>query len=344
MLGIDKPALKAVWTVFLFGLILFVLYKIAHTLIVFALAIFLAHLLAPLVTLVERLVPQRGRRGLALAIVYLAMAGIFLGIAIPLGSAIGQQAVLFANKLPDALKSNPLQRIPLPALLEPRRESLGQFLSDRLQEIGGSIVPTLSHAGRQIVTGLGNVLYVILIPILSFLFLVSGEELRRMFVNLFSTSARPTVDGIMEDLHYLLSHYIRALILLACATFVAFSIFLAIIGAPYAVLLAGCAALLEVIPVVGPLTAAVSIVIIAALSGFGHVLYIVIFLAAYRVFQDYVLSPYLMGTGVEVPPLLVLFGVLAGDQIAGVPGMFFSVPLIAALKMIFVRLRKAHVG
>jgi predicted PurR-regulated permease PerM len=43
---------------------------------------------------------------------------------------------------------------------------------------------------------------------------------------------------------------------------------------------------------------------------------------------------------VEVDPLLVLFGVLAGEQIAGVPGMFFSVPVIAALRVFYVRLRR----
>ena len=69
-----------------------------------------------------------------------------------------------------------------------------------------------------------------------------------------------------------------------------------------------------------------------------------IFLIVYRLFQDYVLSPYLLSAGVALHPLLVLFGVLAGEQVAGVPGMFFSVPVIAALRIIIVRMRrrKAH--
>jgi predicted PurR-regulated permease PerM len=79
---------------------------------------------------------------------------------------------------------------------------------------------------------------------------------------------------------------------------------------------------------------------VAAFTGYGHLLWIVIFLVIYRIFQDYVLSPYLMSAGVEVDPLLVLFGVLAGEQIAGVPGMFFSVPVIAALRVFYVRLRR----
>jgi predicted PurR-regulated permease PerM len=72
------------------------------------------------------------------------------------------------------------------------------------------------------------------------------------------------------------------------------------------------------------------------------VIAVIIFMLCYRMFQDYVLSPYLMGSGVELHPLLVLFGVFAGQQIAGVPGMFFSVPVIAVLRVVYVRLMRAR--
>ncbi len=63
-----------------------------------------------------------------------------------------------------------------------------------------------------------------------------------------------------------------------------------------------------------------------------------------RLFQDYVVSPLLMGAGVKLNPLLVLFGVLAGEQIGGVAGMFFSVPVIATLRVVYVRLARAPVN
>jgi predicted PurR-regulated permease PerM len=72
-------------------------------------------------------------------------------------------------------------------------------------------------------------------------------------------------------------------------------------------------------------------------------LWILIFLIVYRLFQDYVLSPYLLSSSIEIHPLLVLFGVLAGEQVAGIPGMFFSVPVIAALRIIVVRMRRQQV-
>jgi predicted PurR-regulated permease PerM len=86
----------------------------------------------------------------------------------------------------------------------------------------------------------------------------------------------------------------------------------------------------------------VIILIVSGVSGSGGLLWVIIFWACYRVFQDYVLNPYLMSAGVEIHPLLVLFGVLAGEKIAGIPGMFFSVPLIAILKVILGHLRMAN--
>jgi predicted PurR-regulated permease PerM len=109
---------------------------------------------------------------------------------------------------------------------------------------------------------------------------------------------------------------------------------------PYAILLAGIAAVLELIPVVGPLTAGLLTLLVAGASGYSHLVWILAILIVYRLFQDYVLSPFLMSSGVAIHPLLVLFGVLAGEQVAGIPGMFFSVPVIAGLRIIVIRMRR----
>jgi len=101
--------------------------------------------------------------------------------------------------------------------------------------------------------------------------------------------------------------------------------------------------LLEFIPMLGPLTAGILIVIVSAVSG-SHVLGVIIFLLAYRMFQDYVLSPHLMGQGVELHPLLVLFGVFAGAEVAGIAGTFLSVPVLALVRILYLRFRKARVN
>ena len=67
-------------------------------------------------------------------------------------------------------------------------------------------------------------------------------------------------------------------------------------------LLAALAGVLEFIPVIGPLGAAAVCLVVAGLSGYDHLLLLVGFIAVYRLFQDYVLNPYLMSDGVECRP------------------------------------------
>lgn len=154
---------------------------------------------------------------------------------------------------------------------------------------------------------------------------------------------RAMLDDLLADVNLMLASYIRALTLLAVAAFTAYAIFFSILSLPYAVLLAALAGMLEFIPMVGPLTAGAIIVMVALLSG-SHTLTVLIFLLAYRMFQDYILSPHLMGQGVELHPLLVLFGVFAGAEIAGIPGTFLSVPVLALVRVVYLRIRKARIG
>ena len=340
MLGLDQRALKIVWTVFLFALAVVGVYVVRHTLVTFALALFLAHLISPIVTLVDRFTPAQVPRNAALAFVYVVLIGALVAIMIPLGSAIAEDAASLARRLPDLLKDDPLERLPLPSWLEPIRARLAGAVAQWLTQVSDNAVPLISRLAGQLLSGIGAVVSAVLIPILAFFFVKDGKTLRREILTSFPQSKRALVGEILSDLHLLLAQYIRALVILSMATFVAYVAFLAIVGAPYAVLLAGMAAVLEFIPAVGPFLGAVTIVVVAGTSGYSHWFLIFIFLTVYRIFQDYVLSPALMSAGVQVHPLLVLFGVLCGAEIAGVPGIFFSVPVIAALRLILVRLRR----
>lgn len=340
MLGIEPRALRAAWTVFLFVLAIALLYLVGHTLVVFALALFLAHLLAPAVDRVAAWLPDRYPRTVALSIVYVVAIGIAVAVIIPVGAAAGEQAAALAGGLPAALQDDPLARLPLPVWLEDLRPRLTETLREQLEGLDETVVPALRRIGQGILSGLGNVLAVVLIPILSFFILKDGPELHRMIVEAAPGDRQAVVEDILLDLHQLLAQYMRALAVLAAFVFVAYGLFLMLAGVPYAVLLASVAGVLEFVPVVGPLVGSITILLVAGLSGYSNLLVIVIFLIVFRLFQDYVINPQLMSAGVAIHPLLVLFGVLAGEQVAGIPGMFFSVPVMAALRIVVRRLQR----
>jgi predicted PurR-regulated permease PerM len=344
LLGIDPKAARIAWTVFLLALLLAAAYAIRETLAVFVIALLFAYMLTPLVGFVERLTPHQVSPRLALAIVYLALVGGIVALGFTLGSRLADEANSLAMQLP-ALVKNPewMQRIPLPSWLEPARASIIQKVQDQLSSGGEEILPYIKGLGGQLVSGVKYALYLVLIPILAFFFLKDGATIREEFlIGLVEERRRPVVENILQDINRLLGEYIRALVLLCAASFTANALFLAISEAPYAVLLAGVAALGEFVPVVGPAAGGLIVVLVTSLSGYNHVLLYLLFWVLYRMVQDYVLSPYLMGKGVQINPMLVLFGVLAGDQIGGVVGMFLSVPVLAILRVLFVRLRRVR--
>jgi predicted PurR-regulated permease PerM len=137
----------------------------------------------------------------------------------------------------------------------------------------------------------------------------------------------------------MLAHFIRAQLTLAALTFVIYSAALALMRMPYALALGTLGGLLEFIPVLGPLVAAVTIVGVALLMGYKHWLVLILVLGIWRLIQDYVSSPRIMGQSMELHPLAAIFGVMAGGEVAGILGIFLSIPVMASLRIVFRRWR-----
>lgn len=341
MLGIDRRAACYTWTAILVLLLVALIYVVRTTLFIFVLALLFAYLLAPLVNLLDRFLPRSRTRTPALALAYI----IFVGAVILIGSQIGTRVVEEANNLAKRF----------PAMVAGWQADSGagggslkdQFIAKMRADIAersNDLIAALPQAGLKAITVAGNLIYLVIIPILGFFFLKDGRLIRQHILDTVPEGPRRALaDEVLADINVLLASYMRALVLLAVCTFTAYSIFFSIMGVPYSVLLAALAGVLEFIPMIGPLSAGVIIVLVAALAG-AHALAVLIFLGAYRVFQDYVLSPHLMGQGVELHPLLVLFGVFAGAEVAGIPGTFLSVPILALARIVYVRTRRARVG
>jgi predicted PurR-regulated permease PerM len=341
MFGLDDKALQVTWTVFLFCFLLALVYAIRETLLLFAGAIFFAYMLSPIVAFMQRFIPDK--RAIALALVYILLVGVIVGIGFALVPQFVSQASSLLSRLPSLLSSAKLIAIPLPQWLEPVRAQILAAASRQATSLEASVVPFLQQAGTRLISGVGLLLPVILLPILAFFFLKDGPKIIRALVgSLDEKQDRNILRKILNEIHQVLQHYIRALVILALITFAVYSAFFKLIGVQYELLLAGLAALLEFIPVIGPAVALVVIVVVSLVTGSGVTLWVIVFWGVYRLFQDYIVNPQLMKAGLELHPLLVLFGVLAGEQVGGIPGMFFSVPVIATIKVIYVNLRNSY--
>jgi predicted PurR-regulated permease PerM len=342
MLGIDKHAARYTWTAALVLLLMWLVYQVRSTLFVFILAILFAYLLSPLVNLLYRVLPSRTRTpALALSYIIFVVAVVLVGIQV--GSTVAKQAKSFEQDLPNKIATFETPSPKLPDAINSLKAQAIEKVRAQIAAGGSDMLSTMAQAGVKFLDVVSNLIFVVVIPVLSFFFLKEGEAIREHVLEMVGDGPkRELLDDVMADIHLLLLHYMRALVVLSLATFTAYSIFFSVMRVPYSVMLAALAALLEFIPMLGPLTSSVLILAVSAISG-ANVGAVVIFLLAYRVFQDYILSPHLMGQGVEVHPLLVLFGVFAGAEVAGIPGTFLSVPILALVRILYRRIRKARV-
>jgi predicted PurR-regulated permease PerM len=343
MLGFDRRAARYTWTVALTLVALTLLYEVRKTVFVFILALLLAYLLSPLVDLLDRVLPTNRTRTVALGLAYVIFIGVIVFVAMNLGSRVIEQAESFVQRFPQMLSAWENARAG-PPFINSLKDQIINHARDFFAANSSDILSVISHAGIKALSVASDLVFIVVIPILSFFFLKDGALLRQHILDLVDKGPRRALlEDVMEDVHLLLAHYMRALVLLSLAAFTAYSISFSLMGVPYAVLLAALGGMLEFIPMLGPLVAGIIITIVSLVSH-APVVIVIVFLLGYRMFQDYILSPQLMRQGVALHPLLVLFGVFAGAELAGIPGTFLSVPVIALARVIYVRIRKARIA
>ena len=144
---------------------------------------------------------------------------------------------------------------------------------------------------------------------------------------------------MLHDLNKMLAEFIRAQLTLAGLSLVAYSSVLSAMRVPYALMLGTAGGALEFIPMAGPLVAGITMMAVAILSGYQHWPYLLLFLFLWRMLLDYAISPRIMGASVELHPLAALFGILAGGEIAGMLGVYLSIPVMASLRIVWRRWR-----
>jgi predicted PurR-regulated permease PerM len=333
MLLWDAKAARTTLTVAIVVALLYGVYTIRRTLFVFFLAILFAYMVQPLVRALDRIRPRRAPTWASPLAALILVLSLIVLLGTLAGPPIADEASRLADQLPAlSRRVDSVETWPWPVFLQPYAQRIGVFFRTELQGGAAQALPLARRIGSSVLELASDALFVVLIPILAFLFILSAARIRTEVTRLFS--GQVAAQRIVEDLNSLVGRYIRALLLLSLAAFTAYALFLSSVGVPYALLLAAAAALLEFVPVFGPLLSAVVIIAVAGLAEYPHLLWILFFIVGYRLFQDYFLAPRLMGAEAGLHPILILFGLLAGEEIAGVAGIFLSVPVMAAAMMV----------
>jgi predicted PurR-regulated permease PerM len=335
---VDSRTSRILFTVLLFALGIYVLYAVRHTLTAFLFAIFFAYLMDPLVSRLQKILRGRAR---AIAVIYVVLLALVGWLLLSVGPRIAQQATRLnesVNPLVENLSSGQIaDQIGVQNGWSFHTRKLVKTI---LVTHRAELLNVAQRVGLRLAEAAKQAWLLVLVPILSIFFLRDGHAFGQFLLNSVEGRAqRDFLEGVLTDMNEMLAHFIRAQLSLALLSLVVYCIGLRILQIPYAMTLGTAGGLLEFVPVVGPLVAAVLILGISLLLGYPHWLGLIAFLAVWRGIQDYVFSPKIMGERMELHPLAAIFGVLAGGELAGVLGVYLSIPVMASLRIVWHRWR-----
>ena len=184
----------------------------------------------------------------------------------------------------------------------------------------------------------GGVFGLMTILILGFYLMVDADNLVRTFVRLFPGAERPRVEDACRRISTKVSAWLGAQLLLAGIIGGTAALFLFFVGVPYFYVLALIVGLGEMIPVVGPLLAAVPAVAVAFTVSSPLALGVAAFFFVQQQIENHLLVPKLMERQVGVSAAGVIIGLLVGGTLLGVVGAILAVPTVAIFQVIFEEL------
>lgn len=295
-------------------------------LLLVGLAFFLALGLEPVVSwLVRRRVP-RSLAVLGVLVAFLAIVAGFLTAAVP---QLVSQAFRFAQQVPAYLQS-----------VQDPQSALGQLntrfgLAQRVQQLLATHSDTLSQgllgAGQAVVSALSSALVVVVLVVY---FLATMPAIRRSLYRLAPASRRARTVLLGDEVIVKIGGYVLGMAILACVAGTASFLWLIAFGVPYSLLLAVLVALLDIVPVVGSVTAGVIASLVALTVSLPVGLATVGYFVIYRVAEDYLLMPQIIGRTVQVPAVATVIAILLGGALLGVLGAVIAIPLAGVLLLL----------
>jgi predicted PurR-regulated permease PerM len=332
----ERGTLNVLITTLLFVLALAVVYVARTVIVIFAFSILFAYLIDPIVRFLEsHSLFFKNLRGPHVAEAYLALL-IVLGLIIHnlapqlvprVGRLIRDSPAVMENVYSGDIAVDIGHRNGWDEAQSLRAKAI---LQQRAASIRGLVKSIRQFAS----VAFGGI---VLIPILGLFFLSGGEKLANGVIQLVSTrETYAEARALAADLNDMLRHYIRAKVTLALLSLVYCSVAMLFLGYPHALALGLMAGVLEFIPVAGWMTALFTIATVGMLTH-SHWIWMALLLGLWRMVMDYGISPRVVGHEMEMHPLLAIFTVMVGGAVGGIVGIYLSVPLVAALRVVWRR-------
>jgi predicted PurR-regulated permease PerM len=331
----DRRTADVLLTILLFAAGLAIVYIARSVIVIFAFSILFAYLINPVVrSLQQHSLLFKNLRGPHVAEAYLALLILVALVAHGLAPKFHRQTFKL-SQIPVVMERLSAGDVPTgtdeghaSSELEPKVKG---FLSKHR-----SSVLRLTEAIEQF--ALAAAAGVFLVPILAIFFLSDGKKLADDVIRLLSRrDTHETVRLLADELNSMLQHYIRAKVTLGGLSFACYSTILLVLRFPNALALGLLGGALEFVPVAGWMASAAAVITVGILTH-SHWIRAAALLGLWRILIDYWIAPRVVGHQLELHPLLAIFTTMVGGAIGGIVGIYLSIPVVAALRVIWHRL------
>ncbi|MCS7462636.1 AI-2E family transporter [Paenibacillus doosanensis] len=196
----------------------------------------------------------------------------------------------------------------------------------------------ISLAISEYIDGIGstiNMLFIaFIIPFLAFYILKDFQLIEKTVLAIVPKAKRKQVITLLVDMDTALGNYIRGQFLVCMIIGILAYLGYWAIGMPYALLLACLVAVFNIIPYLGPFFGAAPAIVMASTISLKMVLMVALVNTICQILEGNVISPQVVGRSLKMHPLLIIFALLVGGELAGVVGLILAVPFFAVMKVI----------
>ncbi len=303
------------------------LYILKDVFIIFLFALIIASAIAPFANWLEDKGFPRLLGVLILFLTFIILVAFLLSLVVPF---VSQEVSQLLTALPETLSK-------LSSSLERAQEGAPKYL-DFVSEIQ-NILETFStylQQSAQSVVGLiisvfGGVTSFIAILIISFYLSVTKNGIESFLGSIVPDKYEAYAINLWKRSEIKVGRWLQGQMLLGLIMGLVVYVGLSLMGIKYALILGLLAAILEIVPIVGPVLAAIPAVFLAFLQDPSLGLWIVVFYIAAQQLENHLLVPVVLGKTVGLNPVVVIIALLVGQQLAGIPGMILSVPLATVI-------------
>lgn len=286
-------------------------------------AIFLVLALEPAIRLVER---RGASRRLATMIVYLGAGLVLLGLLAAVLVPLAAQTRSLVDDLPAI--ADQLQRSSTVQDLDRRFQIL-----DHLRD-----APSRAPDAAGVLFGLTGTVFGLLLGAVSvfFLALFGSLELPRIIrggLSLLPPETAEQAEVRLDEVNHVVARYVGSNLAISAIAFAVHLVALELLGVPFAFVLALLVGLFDLVPLVGATIAGVIVCAVGFTQGVEVGLATVALVVIYQQLENHLLQPVIMGKGVEISPLAVIFSILIGSALLGVLGALLAIPAAASLQL-----------